>query len=65
MLEEKKLEHVVLVGEEFFKLNAKNYQKFKTTNECFEYLKNLQVSENTILIKGSRGMKMEILQEVL
>ena len=65
LLEEKKLEHVVLVGEEFFKLNAKNYQKFKTTNECFEYLKNLQVSENTILIKGSRGMKMEILQEVL
>ncbi|MEI8136177.1 MAG: UDP-N-acetylmuramoyl-tripeptide--D-alanyl-D-alanine ligase [Bacteroidota bacterium] len=65
LLEEKKLEHVVLVGEEFFKLNTKNYQKFKTTNECLKYLKNLHVSENTILIKGSRGMKMEILQEVL
>jgi len=65
LLEEKKLQNVVLVGEEFFKLDTKQFQKFKTTNECFEYLKNLQVSENTILIKGSRGMKMETLQEVL
>ena len=65
LLEEKKLQNVVLVGNEFFKLDTKQYQKFKTTNECLEYLKNLHVSENTILIKGSRGMKMEILQEVL
>jgi UDP-N-acetylmuramoyl-tripeptide--D-alanyl-D-alanine ligase len=65
LLEEKKLQHVVLVGEEFFKLDTKQFQKFKTTLECLNYLKNLNVSENTILIKGSRGMKMETLQEVL
>jgi UDP-N-acetylmuramoyl-tripeptide--D-alanyl-D-alanine ligase len=65
LLEEKKLQNVVLVGEEFFKLDTKQYQKFKTTLECLNYLKNLNVSENTILIKGSRGMKMETLQEVL
>lgn len=65
LLEEKKLMNVVLVGDEFFKLDTKHFQKFKTTNECLNYLKNLHVSENTILIKGSRGMKMEILQEVL
>jgi UDP-N-acetylmuramoyl-tripeptide--D-alanyl-D-alanine ligase len=65
LLEEKKLQNVVLVGEEFFKLETKQFQKFKTTLECLNYLKNLNVSENTILIKGSRGMKMETLQEVL
>jgi len=65
LLEEKKLKNVVLVGEEFFKLDAKQYIKFKTTLECLNYLKNLHVSENTILIKGSRSMKMETLQEVL
>lgn len=65
LLEEKKLQNVVLVGEEFFKLDTKQFQKFKTTLECLNYLKNLNVSDNTILIKGSRGMKMETLQEVL
>ncbi|MDO9001226.1 MAG: UDP-N-acetylmuramoyl-tripeptide--D-alanyl-D-alanine ligase [Bacteroidota bacterium] len=65
LLEEKKLEQVVLVGDEFFKLDTKHFQKFKTTQECLSYLKNLHVSESTILIKGSRGMKMEVLQEVL
>ena len=65
LLEEKKLQNVVLVGEEFFKLDTNQFQKFKTTLECLNYLKNLNVSENTILIKGSRGMKMETLQDVL
>lgn len=65
LLEEKKLQNVVLVGEEFFKLDTKQFQKFKTTLECLNYLKNLNVSDNTILIKGSRGMKMETLQDVL
>jgi UDP-N-acetylmuramoyl-tripeptide--D-alanyl-D-alanine ligase len=65
LLEEKKMQNVVLVGEEFFKLDTKQFQKFKTTLECLNYLKNLNVSDNTILIKGSRGMKMETLQDVL
>ena len=65
LLEEKKLQNVVLVGEEFFKLDTKQFQKFKTTLECLNYLKNLNVSENTILIKGSRGMKMEKIIEKL
>ncbi len=65
LLKEKKLKDVVLVGEEFYKLNADQFKKFKTTQECLTYLKDLHVSENTVLIKGSRGMKMEILQEAL
>lgn len=65
LLKEKKLENVLLVGEEFFKLNDNYYKKFKTTNECKEYLQQQAVNNTTVLIKGSRGMKMEVLQEVL
>ncbi len=65
LLKEKNLADVVLVGEEFFKLSDNNYKKFKTTNACKEYLQQQAINNTTVLIKGSRGMKMEVLQEVL
>jgi len=65
LLKENKLGNVMLVGKEFFKLNESNFKSFKTTEECKEYLQKHPVSDTTILIKGSRGMKMEALQEVL
>ncbi|PBQ30802.1 UDP-N-acetylmuramoyl-tripeptide--D-alanyl-D-alanine ligase [Sphingobacteriaceae bacterium] len=65
LLKEKKMVNVVLVGEEFFKLPESQFKKFKSTAECRVYLQNKSIEGNTILIKGSRGMKMEILQEVL
>jgi UDP-N-acetylmuramoyl-tripeptide--D-alanyl-D-alanine ligase len=65
LLKEKKLDNVVLVGEQFFKTNDNSFQRFKTTAECKDYLEKQGVSGATILIKGSRGMKMETLQEVL
>ncbi|MCW3075750.1 MAG: UDP-N-acetylmuramoyl-tripeptide--D-alanyl-D-alanine ligase [Bacteroidetes bacterium] len=65
LLQEHKLEDVVLVGEEFFKSGDNTFVKFKTTAECKEYLEHRNISGATVLIKGSRGMKMETLQEVL
>jgi UDP-N-acetylmuramoyl-tripeptide--D-alanyl-D-alanine ligase len=65
LLQERKFENVILVGEEFNKLNFNPYLKFKTTSECLSYLKNINIVESTILIKGSRGMKMETLKDVL
>lgn len=65
LLKENQFKNVVLVGEEFYKLPEKEFKKFKTTNECKDYLHKSAISGNTILIKGSRGMKMEVLQEVL
>ena len=64
-LKENKLDNVILVGETFFNLPSDEFVKFKTTEECKAYLKEHNLSGNTILIKGSRGMKMESLQEVL
>jgi UDP-N-acetylmuramoyl-tripeptide--D-alanyl-D-alanine ligase len=65
LLEEHHFDKVILVGEEFYKLPQNNFIRFRTINECKEYLQKNNVAGSTILIKGSRGMKMEALQEVL
>lgn len=65
LLKENKFENVVLVGTEFYNLQEGGFKKFRTTDECKEYFRENTISGNTILIKGSRGMKMELLQEVL
>lgn len=65
LLKESKFENVVLVGDAFYKIAEPDYKKFKTTAECLDYLKKLNVTGNVVLIKGSRGMKMELLQEAL
>lgn len=65
LLTNKKLSNVILVGNEFASLQNNAFKTFKTTQECFEYLKAHQIKNATVLIKGSRGMKMETLQEVL
>jgi UDP-N-acetylmuramoyl-tripeptide--D-alanyl-D-alanine ligase len=65
LLKENKFKDVLLVGDEFFGLPVTEYKKFKTTAECLLYLQKNEVIGSTVLIKGSRGMKMEILQEAL
>lgn len=65
LLKDNKLENVLLVGNEFSSLADPVFKTFKTTDECKDYLRAQTISGNTILIKGSRGMKMELLQEVL
>jgi len=65
LITEKKLNNCIFVGEEFFKQNLQNYKSFKTTFECKEYINRLNLKNYTILIKGSRSMQMECLQDVL
>lgn len=65
LLNHLKFEEVILVGSEFLASTANNYRKFKTTEECRQYLSRKHCTGKTILIKGSRGMKMETLKEVL
>jgi UDP-N-acetylmuramoyl-tripeptide--D-alanyl-D-alanine ligase len=65
LLRENGLKNALLVGEEFFNLPDPGYKRFKTITECRNFLQKNAVMGNTILIKGSRGMKMETLQEVL
>lgn len=64
LLEQLGFKDVVLVGAEFSGIQT-NYTKFKSTDECKKFLATKTLSGKTVLIKGSRGMKMETLQELL
>lgn len=57
---------VFLVGEDFFKLSKTNdFKSFKTTSGLKNFLMNNKILNKNILIKGSRGMKLESLLNVL
>ncbi len=56
----------IFIGESFFKNHSgENIKYYKTTLEAINYLKENQLFNALILVKGSRGMKMEQLLEVL
>ena len=56
---------VILVGKEFNKTKGHGFVSISTTIETLDFLKKNQLKDKTILIKGSRGMKMETLIEAL
>ncbi len=56
---------VLLVGKEFCALKDVSFDRFESTSECLAALKNKALKGYTVLIKGSRSMKMETLQEAL
>jgi len=66
-LAEKKFNQLILVGKNFSDAAKGNKCKtFLTTDEALDWLKNnLVITNSQILLKGSRGMKMEKLLEVL
>jgi len=67
LLEETNLEKILIVGEAFFKTssNDSRIQKFKTLNDIKYYLKKKSLKNKNILLKGSRGMALEKLLELL
>lgn len=65
LMESKGFERIVLVGEEYKAFAKDSVQWFETSERFKEYLKANPISGCTILIKGSRTTKMEILEDVL
>ncbi len=66
LLKEKKIPTIFLVGNYFMEAGKKtNAQLFANSDEVIEYLKKHPVKNTTILIKGSRGIKLEKVIEVL
>ena len=66
LLHNKNISNVILVGPLF--MNAVKNTKtnaFATSDEAVEYLKQNKITDSTILIKGSRGIKLERVVEVL
>ena len=60
LIEKMNFEKVILVGENFFRYNDhKEFVFLKETDDLIEYLSANKLSGKSILIKGSRGMKME------
>ncbi|HPI44297.1 MAG TPA: cyanophycin synthetase, partial [Tenuifilaceae bacterium] len=55
---------VFLVGDGFRSVHDK-YLFFSNSDECMDYLKNHSISGCTILLKGSRGVRLEKLMELL
>lgn len=64
LLEEKELKAVYLVGDIFTSIN-RNYKAFKTTDQLLKELKENEIKNHYILIKGSRGIKLEKVIEKL
>ncbi len=51
----------IFIGEEFYKLKNDSAEFYRTTNDAFSALHKTPPIGSTILIKGSRGMKLESL----
>ena len=56
----------ILVGPVFKSLTENSdLISFETNKEAIDYLKSNPISDSTLLIKGSRGIELEILLDVL
>ena len=57
-------QNVMLVGQEFYKCQH-NFIHFFNSEEALGWIKEKQIEGMCILLKGSRGIKLEILKEAL
>jgi len=64
LLQQNKLVNVLLVGSEFGKTRS-HFMHFKDVNELINHLKEYPVRNEYVLIKGSRGIKLENILTVL
>ena len=65
-LENTGFSEVFLVGSEFYKFSGNNkFKYFEKTSDLKNWLESNKLKDYTILIKGSRGMKLEIILENL
>ncbi|MDD4971518.1 MAG: UDP-N-acetylmuramoyl-tripeptide--D-alanyl-D-alanine ligase [Paludibacter sp.] len=58
LLQQKGFKNVLLVGKDF-KKTQNSFLSFEFVNELIDYLKENPISDNYILIKGSRGIRLE------
>jgi UDP-N-acetylmuramoyl-tripeptide--D-alanyl-D-alanine ligase len=66
MLQADIAEKVLLVGPVFYKISAKSgFKAFDKTDKLIEFIKGEPLKGKTILIKGSRGMGLEKIYDLL
>lgn len=64
LINEYSWQDVILVGKEFNNLSG-GHKHFSTSAEAKEYITNNKPDNASILVKGSRGSKMEVMTEAL
>ena len=65
-LKKNNIENVYLVGSEFSMYNdCLHYKTFDNSDLALKYFKNNKIINSTVLIKGSRGIKLEKITEAL
>jgi len=66
-LEQNDLGNTFLIGKNFYKTNVKHtrIQKFETFDALKSHLQNHQIKDAFLLIKGSRGMALERILDIL
>lgn len=65
LIQELSLSNTIFIGKDFFKHQIPDYLFFETTEDLKTHFKSNLPKNYTILLKGSRGMKLESLLEVL
>jgi UDP-N-acetylmuramoyl-tripeptide--D-alanyl-D-alanine ligase len=65
LLEECKFDSVILVGPDFMNAAGNRFISFDTSEAAFAWLKVQKTTDYSILVKGSRGIKMEKVLEAL
>ena len=60
-----KFTNAIFVGKDFYACKKYEFNFFNTTEEAKEFLSNTKPSNATILVKGSRGMKLETISDAL
>lgn len=64
LLQQSELQNVFLVGKEFYGLQD-NFMYFEAVEECIGFISKNTLRGYTVLLKGSRGVKLEKLLEFL
>lgn len=66
LLKEKGILQAILIGSIFTKVcDDENILTFLSSNEALSYLKKQPITNSSVLVKGSRGMQLEKLEEAL
>ena len=59
------IKNVILLGNEFCNTINHSYLCFNNTQDGIKHLKDNRIIDSTILVKGSRGMKLETILKIL
>jgi len=65
LVDKSAFDKIILVGPDFKKVAEERFICFKTSDEARDWLLKQQLKNYTILVKGSRGIKMEKVLEAL